>query len=114
VFFKQKDETRQYIKVIDFQSIRLSSPVIDFGRIVFTNLPNTSSILDMRDFIKRMLQTYIYELRKVYPEVDCKAVYKELTNHMIFPYVNMIPEEYARIKSHLVLLHALDMLCCFN
>jgi hypothetical protein len=61
-----------------------------------------------------MLQTYIYELRKVYPAVDCKAMYKELTNHMIFPYVNMSPEESATIRSHIALLHALDMLYCFN
>jgi len=100
--------------MIDFQSIKISSPVIDFGRIVLTNLPDTHNILDIQDFIRMMMQTYIYELKKVFPQVNCKNVYKEITNHILFPYVNMSPSEFHAIRNHVSLLHALDMLSCFS
>ncbi|EZA55342.1 hypothetical protein X777_04796 [Ooceraea biroi] len=44
----------------------LGSPVIDFGRILLTNLPNENDVSKLEEFCRNILEIYLKTLRNVY------------------------------------------------
>jgi hypothetical protein len=52
--------------LLDFQSIRMASPVIDFERILLTNVAHKNSTTAMRNFVSRALSHCIKFLKKAH------------------------------------------------
>lgn len=112
IFFNE-NITDTPIKLIDFETVNLGSPVVDVGRILLTNMPNETNVSMLEKFCRDMVHYYITNVNKEYPMVD-NTLEHDIINHLLFPYVNLTAKEFEEITNHIPILHALNNLGSFN
>ncbi|EZA55344.1 hypothetical protein DMN91_004507 [Ooceraea biroi] len=97
------------IKFIGFKTIMLSSPVIDFGRILFTNLPNENDVSKLEEFCRNILEIYLKQI-----ELSCsemvQCVERQIIDNLLFSYVSLDTKESEAIENHIPILNMLNSL----
>lgn len=112
VFIKLENEDYS-TKLINFERVKFGSPAIDFGRIFLTNLPNEDDVSKLETLFWIMMQSYLEEMEKEYPQVTSELVKQDIVNNMIYSYVNLNDEEIEAIENHIPILYMINNIGSF-
>ncbi|EZA55343.1 hypothetical protein X777_04797 [Ooceraea biroi] len=88
----------------------VSPPVIDFGRILLTNLPNHNDVFELRKFCRYMLDIYAQRLNMIYKQAKTNEVQYDIIDNLLLSYINLDEKEREAIKNHIPILCTLFML----
>jgi hypothetical protein len=112
IFLTRNPDTGVYDrKLLDYQGIKLGSPVIDFGYVLLHNLPSDNDVSIIYRYCTEMLDVYITELKKEYRDANIELVRQELINCLLYSYINL---ENKKITNYVTLLRVFDQLGCLD
>lgn len=112
VLFKHENGKPSDVKMIDWETMRYCSPVIDFGLILFTNISDESELPKVEAFCRNILRLYLDTVKEEYPEVGRELLERDIIAKLLLAYISLCDDGPIRITYEELgmMLHVLDRL----
>ncbi|XP_012232732.2 uncharacterized protein [Linepithema humile] len=114
VLFKHENGRPSDTKIVDWETMKYCSPAIDFGFIVFTNLPFKSSLPKVEEFCRNILRFYLNAVKDEYPEVNCEFLKQDIIAKLPYAWLFMCGNHSLTPKESNITLQILKSLGSFD
>jgi len=76
------------VKIVGWQAMTIGAPGVDFGRILFSNLPDETDVPKLEAHCRRMLRIYVDKVKKEYPRIHRSDFEKDVIYNLAFAFMN--------------------------
>lgn len=97
VLFKHEDGKPSDVKMIDWETMKYGSPAIDFGLILFTNIPEGDELPKVEAFCRNILRLYLDTVEEAYSEVERELLEQDVIAKLLLAYINLCNDDPVRI-----------------
>lgn len=97
VLFKHENGKPSDVKMIDWETMKYGSPAIDFGLILFANIPEEGELSKVEAFCRNILRLYLDAVKEEYPEVERELLERDIIAKLLLAYISLCNDDPIRI-----------------